>query len=141
MFIFDTDHIGIIQRQTEPEFSRITARMAGHDLRDFCFPIVSFHEQFLGWNAYIGNAKKIEGVIKGYGDLERIIADFNAAQVLPFDRAAADLFLNLKKQRVRVATMDLRIAAIALAQDMTLLSRNLSDFQKVPGLKFEDWTA
>jgi predicted nucleic acid-binding protein len=37
--------------------------------------------------------------------------------------------------------MDLKIAAIVLAQQATLLSPNLSDFRKVPGLQLEDWTA
>jgi tRNA(fMet)-specific endonuclease VapC len=35
---------------------------------------------------------------------------------------------------------DLKIAAIALANDAILLSRNLSDFAKVSGLRVEDWT-
>ncbi|MBK8036517.1 MAG: type II toxin-antitoxin system VapC family toxin [Verrucomicrobiaceae bacterium] len=35
--------------------------------------------------------------------------------------------------------MDLRIASIALAYEATLLSRNLKDFQQVPGLKVENW--
>lgn len=42
--------------------------------------------------------------------------------------------------RPRIGTMDLKIAAIALANDATLLSRNLRDFGKVPGLRVEDWT-
>ena len=37
--------------------------------------------------------------------------------------------------------MDLKIAAIVLANDATLLTRNLGDFRKVPDLKAEDWTA
>jgi len=36
--------------------------------------------------------------------------------------------------------MDLKIAAIAIANDATLLSRNLRDFGKVPDLRVEDWT-
>jgi tRNA(fMet)-specific endonuclease VapC len=37
--------------------------------------------------------------------------------------------------------MDLKIAATAIANNATLLSRNLKDFNKVPGLKVEDWAA
>ena len=36
--------------------------------------------------------------------------------------------------------MDLRIGAIALANDMTVLTRNLIDFGRVPNLTVEDWT-
>ena len=35
--------------------------------------------------------------------------------------------------------VDLQIAAIALANDATLLSRNRSDFAKVAGLRVEGW--
>jgi tRNA(fMet)-specific endonuclease VapC len=60
--------------------------------------------------------------------------------VIPFDAAAAAVFDGLVAQRVRVATMDLRIAAIALSRGMVLVTRNVSDFGKVPGLQTEDWT-
>jgi tRNA(fMet)-specific endonuclease VapC len=65
---------------------------------------------------------------------------FSAAPVLPFDAAAASIHDNLRTQRVRIATMDLRIAAIALSRSLILLTRNTRDFGKVPGLVTEDWT-
>jgi tRNA(fMet)-specific endonuclease VapC len=37
--------------------------------------------------------------------------------------------------------MDLKIAAIVLSKGDTLLSRNLSEFGRISGLKVEDWTA
>ena len=42
---------------------------------------------------------------------------------------------------VLIGTMDLRIAAIAIAHDAVLLTGNLVDFRKVPGLCAEDWAS
>lgn len=58
---------------------------------------------------------------------------------LPWTQAAQDTFEMLQFQRVRIGTMDLRIASLALAHETLLLSRNLVDFQKVPGLRVENW--
>jgi predicted nucleic acid-binding protein len=35
--------------------------------------------------------------------------------------------------------MDLKIASIALVHGATLISRNVTDFSKVPDLKVADW--
>ena len=40
----------------------------------------------------------------------------------------------------REQALDLRIASIAIVTNSTLLSRNLRDFRRVPGLTAEDWT-
>ena len=42
--------------------------------------------------------------------------------------------------KVRIGTMDLKIAAIALVHEAVLITRNVSDFVKVPGLRAQDWT-
>ena len=65
---------------------------------------------------------------------------FGKMNVVSFTVEAQDCFASLRKQRLRLATMDLRIASIALVTDSTLLSRNLRDFRQVPGLVVEDWT-
>ena len=46
----------------------------------------------------------------------------------------------LKSQKLNVPGNDLRIAAIALEHGGTLVSRNLRDFRRVPGLSVEDWS-
>jgi tRNA(fMet)-specific endonuclease VapC len=139
-YLFDTDHISILQRRSGPEYAVLAARMAQHSPTAFAFAVVSFHEQVLGAHTFVSQARTTADVIRGYTLLLEILQGFLAAPVLPFDTAAAAVFDGLRAQRVRVATMDLRIAAIALSRSLVLLSRNLSDFSKVPGLVTEDWT-
>jgi tRNA(fMet)-specific endonuclease VapC len=55
------------------------------------------------------------------------------------NKAAADTFVRLRKEGVRVGTMDLKIASISLVHDATLLTRNGGDFGKVHGLRFDNW--
>ena len=79
--------------------------------------------------------------IEAYRRLLRHLDNYRHIPVLPFDEQAAAEYERLRRSRIRIGTMDLKIAAIALSLDATLLSRNLVDFAKVPGLKVEDWTA
>ena len=73
--------------------------------------------------------------------LSETLRVFAVAKVLPFDASAAAEFDRLRSRRVRIATMDLRIASIAISRGLTLLTRNVKDFGRVPGLVTEDWTA
>jgi tRNA(fMet)-specific endonuclease VapC len=140
MYLLDTDHISIIQRQTQPEYGRLSQRVRQHPPAAFYFPVIGFHEQTMGANAHIQTARTNADIVRGYAMYEQILTAFAAAQVRPFDPAAVAVFDALRAQRVRIATMDLRIAATALANGQTLLTRNRRDFQQVPGLNFEDWT-
>jgi tRNA(fMet)-specific endonuclease VapC len=139
-YLLDTDHLSILQRQTEPEYSTLLTRIAQHPSTDLACSIISFHEQVLGCHAYINQARRAEDVIRGYGMLAQVLQDFTEALVILFDAAAATVFEELVAQRVRVGTMDLRMAAIALSRGMVMVTRNASDFRKVPGLQIEDWT-
>jgi tRNA(fMet)-specific endonuclease VapC len=58
---------------------------------------------------------------------------------LEWDDAAVNEFEALRRARIRVGTMDLKIASVCLAEKATLLSRNINDFGKVPRLRVEDW--
>lgn len=139
-YLLDTDHLSMFQRRSGAEFARLSARMALHPPSDFALCIVSFHEQTLGCHTYPSRARTSADVVHGYSLLDRVLDAFATAQVLPFDAAAAAVFDGLPTRRLRLGTMDLRIASIALSRSLTLLSRNVSDFGKVPGLVTEEWT-
>lgn len=139
-YLLDTDHVSFLEEGSGPEYVALTARMAQHSPGDFAFSLVTLHEQVLGAHTFISRAKTTAKVVQGYEFLAVILQTFQAALVLAFDVAAAAVFDALRAQGVRIATMDLRIAAIALSHDLILLTRNTVDFSKVPGLVTEDWT-
>jgi tRNA(fMet)-specific endonuclease VapC len=107
---------------------------------DFAFSLVSFHEQLLGCHNYISRARTTPNVVRGYDLFNQVFQRYRIAVVLPFDAAAATTFDGLAPRRLRVGVMDLRIASIALSHGLIVLTRNLRDFRKVPGLSVEDWT-
>src|SRR5437870_12005667 len=108
-FLLDTDHISILQKQSGPEYSTLMARIALVSRADLTFCIVSFHEQVLGCNTYIAQAKTPADILRGYWMFDRVLSAFAAALVLPFAASASAIFDGLLAARVRIATMDLRI--------------------------------
>jgi tRNA(fMet)-specific endonuclease VapC len=139
-FLFDTDHIRFLQRRSGPEYAALTARMALHAQADFALSVASFHERVLGGHTFLNRSRTTVDLIRGYSLLLEVLHIYRANPVLPFDATAASTFDGLQAQRLRVGTMDLRIASIALSRGLILLTRNMRDFGRVPGLLTEDWT-
>ena len=139
MLILDTDVLTIIQRRRGIEYTRLARRLNQVD-DDVAVTIVSFEEQMRGWLTYISRAKNETHEIEGYARLKALLEDFQTRPVLDYDAKATVAFRELVSQRVRIGTMDLKIAAIALSHDALLITRNVRDFVKVPGLSVEDWT-
>jgi len=100
---------------------------------------VSFHELVNGWNAFSAKKRNSDSLVRTYFEFEKILRDFSLMQMLSFDRKAAVVFDDLNHQSLRVGSMDLRIASIAIANQMTLITQNSVDFERVPGLLIQDW--
>lgn len=139
-YLLDTDHLSILQRQVGEDYNNLTKRMARHLLSDFAVSVVTFHEQMLGSYAYINRARTLNQVVKGYEIMGQIVSDFKVLPIASFDAGAATAYAELESQRLQLAKMDARIAAIALSRNLILLTRNHRDFGKVAGLVLEDWT-
>ena len=101
--------------------------------------IVALEEVLRGWLALLNRREQGHGQLSAYFELQRSIEAMARFTILPFDGEAANRFALLRKQLPRAGTMDLKIAAICLAHEALLLTRNLVDFEKVPGLRVENW--
>ena len=73
--------------------------------------------------------------VVGYRELSQLFQFYQEFEIVLFDEAAAQVFDDLRKQKLRLGTMDLKIAATALVNNALLLSANRSDFDRVPELQ------
>ena len=101
--------------------------------------VITAEEQLRGRLAQIRKAKTDDALIKAHRQLRQAIYDLAKLNILEFDSAAAALFKDLKRQYSRIGSQDLRIAAIALANNATVVTRNQVDFGQIPRLTIEDW--
>jgi tRNA(fMet)-specific endonuclease VapC len=141
MIILDTDHISLLQHSDSVDSQHLIERLVASTDPDIVTTVITVEEQTRGWLQVIARYRDPQQQSAYYDKLIEFIRFFGKWEVLPFGESAVQAFRNLQQARVRIGTMDLKIAAIALGNQAILLSRNLSDFQQVPGLRVENWTA
>ena len=137
MLVLDTDHVSALGIPSDTCLELLERIRASGE--QAATTIVTVEEQLRGWLAEIHRLNDPHRQIPAYERLQRRIEFFGSWLILPWNEDAAEMFLNLRREGVRIGTMDLKIACIALAHDATLLSRNAGDFTQVPGLRVENW--
>ena len=137
MLVLDTDHLTELGYD-RPRGRRLAARLEASGIAAVT-TIVSVEEQLRGWLARIARITDVHHQVVAYAELGARVNFLAAFTFVPWDDEAATTFKQFRKQGVRIATMDLKIACIACAHDALLLTGNAKDFAKVPGLRFESW--
>jgi tRNA(fMet)-specific endonuclease VapC len=138
MFLVETSTVSLHQR----EDPRVSERIAATDLELLFTSIVTVEEQFRGRLAVIaGSHNNPRRLVRGYNELEQTRLYFLPWQVLPFTEEEYQTTLRLRRDGVRIGTLDLRIAATALRRGFIVVTHNVADFARVPGLVVEDWSA
>ena len=139
MYLFDTDHLSLIQRNGT-DGKHILARLAANSAAEVGVTIITYEEQARGRFNVLSKARTIDQQTIAYAQLRQLVVDYQSISIVDFDRAAALEHQRLRQVYPRLGNMDLKIAAIALIRDATLLTRNYSDFGKITELKTEDWS-
>jgi len=140
MIILDTDCLSIFERERHFDTSILRANLSHFDTEDIAVTIITYEEQMRGWMSFIAKAKTVEQQIYAYHRLNQFLENFRKINVLPFDENAAEIYKDLKSNKIRIGSMDLKIASIAISRKAILVSRNLKDFEAVPNLVVNDWT-
>ena len=136
MFILDTDHISMFQRN-DPH---VSARVLATPHPELATTVITVEEQVRGRLDRIRQARSDEEIVRAYQNLLATFLYFRTITIVGFNEQAQTRFNRLRAQRTRIGTQDLRIAAIALTQGATLVTRNQRDFAAIPSLSIEDWS-
>lgn len=135
--ILDTNHFTEFV-DASPSGHRLVALMEERKADVFTC-IVAVEETCQGWLALLHRLRAGRDQLEAYDKFQRSIGALLMFPILKFDEQAAVIYHDLHRQLPRLGSMDLKIAAICLTHNATLLSRNLRDFEKVPGLRVENW--
>jgi tRNA(fMet)-specific endonuclease VapC len=132
MYLLDTNTC-ISLLNGKPGYKHVVERMDGLRRGEVLVSSISAAElQYGAW----ASQRREDNLLR----LERFLAEFD---VVAFDEQAARVYgrvrATLKELGTPICPLDMLIAGHALATDAILITNNLREFQRVPGLSAEDW--
>jgi len=137
LYLLDTDHLTLFQRN----HPAVIARLKDLSPDVIAATVVSAMEQVRGRLAQVHRAKTAAEVVMAFARFQEALTFYRTVPILPYDEAAAVQFTRLRQVFPhRPGTQDLRIAAIALSRNATLVTRNQRDFQGIADLHLADWS-
>ncbi len=135
LYLLDTDHITLVQRG-DP---KVTARYEAVPEEEIIVSVISYEEQLRGRLATVSQAKTDAQIERAYWLLLDMQVYFCGRHVIDFGSRENTIYNELRKLHRRAGTMDLRIAATALANNAILVTRNTQDFVDIANLTLENW--
>jgi tRNA(fMet)-specific endonuclease VapC len=136
LYVLDTDALTLVQYKHPV----LEPRVMAHPPAELAITVVTVEEQLTGWYTKLRQARTPDQQSRAYQDLADAVSRLSGVNILGFPVAALNRVKSLLAAKLNVGKKDLAIAAIALEHGGILVSRNLRDFQRVPGLMVEDWS-
>ena len=135
-YTLDTDTTTLLLRG----HAEVCAHAAAVDAEQLSVTIITVEEILTGWYSQIRRAKNDAQALRAYASLQQAVEFLGRVRILPMDEEALEQFHAFRKGKYRIGSNDLRMAAIAKRHGVTLVTCNLGDFKRLPGVKFEDWS-
>ena len=130
-YMLDTN-ICIYAIKHKPE--KVLEEMGRHDPSDVCISAVTYAELIHG-------VEKSAAIEKNRLALSLLLANI---EIFDFDARAADCYgkirAELEKKGSPIGPLDMMIAGHARSLEFTLVTNNMKEFSRVPGLRLENWS-
>jgi tRNA(fMet)-specific endonuclease VapC len=136
VYVLDTDSLTLYQ----DAHANVCRQVLLHANDTIATSVISVEEQLSGWCAQLRQAKSDARLEWAYGRLADNVRFLSRLTILRFALPAIRRYNQLRKQNLKLGKLDLRIAAVVLEEQATLVTRNSRDFKQVPGLQLEDWS-
>jgi tRNA(fMet)-specific endonuclease VapC len=136
IFILDTATLTHLQRG----HPRVTAEVQARSNDLIGATSVNVEEVLGGWFAMVRQAKSHLEIAKASLRLANAVAFLGRYPIFPQTEPSLLRFDALVRLKLNVGRMDLKIASIGLELAATVVTNNLRDFTRVPGLSVVDWT-
>jgi tRNA(fMet)-specific endonuclease VapC len=135
VYILDTD-IWSLYFKGDPV---VRPRVDRQPKDEMALTVITVEENLSGWYTALRQARQRDQKALLYQNLTDTVTSLKDWQIVSFTEPALLRFEQLQKLRLNVGKKDLCIAAIALENNATVVTRNLRDFQRVPALTVENW--
>ena len=137
MFLLDTDTLSLVH-SGHPEVLRRSQTVTTTEI---AITVVTRIEMLRGRSEFLLKAANAEQLLLAQALFTRTEELLRQVRTIPFDVASAAEFDRLRQDRIlrKVGGADLLIAAIAFANQATLVSRNLRHFRAFTGLRLDNW--
>jgi tRNA(fMet)-specific endonuclease VapC len=139
LWVLDTDCVSLFL-----EGNVAIADQAASKFPDVAITIITVQEIFNGWAGRINDKSQSHQLVYLYTKLWRTTEFFKKVTILNFTEAAQTYHQSLLSDNKLLAKKrlekDIRIAAIALANEGIMVTRNYKDFSLILNLQIEDWT-
>ena len=138
IYMLDTDTASYLMKKNSPFHRRVLARLEQQDPSTVCISVITMAELSLGVNRLVGSDEVFRGRI------HRALNHFlTAISVLQFTGAVAETYGKIRStlmaQGTDIGIADSLIASHALVEELILVTNNTRHFERVPGLRLENW--
>lgn len=136
MYLLDSDTFSRAMAGDEP----VTTHILSQPAESLYISSITVEETLRGRLDYITRGRKRGSEARGHLLLLESLDDFRKFNVLAYDQAAESAFQAFPAAAKRAGSNDCRIAALAITRGLVVVAANLRDFEKLPGVRCEDWT-